>query len=710
MNGEIVKNNSNINHSAQPSDWGGYNFMYFYSMMFFKPLVLFFILLCCQCAYTQQLFESGIVYGGVTGGGFSTNTGSGTVVSNVAIPPNSTIKKAYLLATRDGIAPDIDVVLNGNIYTFTNASVISNKFISTINTWTWANSTIHAMDITNNIDSSVTVYSLTIPPQFNITINGFYSSFYLFIVYENPALSKLAYNLFINEQDVAITSTYSLVNFSPINNNNSVGLEMWSTFFCDTIQDGSYIDVNSNQIGLLGGSESNTIHSCTGVYSNFAHYNDSLFGLEDDTPDSLMSATDALADIKSYVNNNDTNVNVVFTLQTPGIQGGKLTNPIVALMLSYSTPCDTFTTTATAIQDTICLGNSVQLNATGGSTYSWFGAFGGLSDTSIANPIASPPQTTTYIVTIKNDSGCVKTEHVKIWVTQPIDSITTTPTICGSATGSITAHFNTNTNYNFTLYDSNFNLLTNNTTGFFNQLTEGVYIVENTLHNCTFYDTVTVNSVNNVMANFYSFPQAPWNNPNQPLGKAPMEVSFFNASQNANGYQWSITQQPNNDTIVEIPVCTGMTSSCGLQHFFTEGGTYQVCLIAYNNQPQCADTVCKTIFIDNNEEISLFIPNVFTPNGDNENDNFTIQVIGAEYLESLEVEVFNRWGQQISNYKLEIGNSITNLESPISNLTVWNGTTTAGVAVPEGTYFYVITYKTKAGETVTEKGTVSLLR
>src|SRR5690606_17930749 len=220
-----------------------------------------------------------------------------------------------------------------------------------------------------------------------------------------------------------------------------------------------------------------------------------------------------LADIKSYVSNLDTFVKITSVLQTPGIQGGKLTNPTAAIMLSYTTPCDTFTTTATALQDTICLGDNVQLNATGGVTYSWYSPFSTFNDTTIANPIAIPSQTTTYVVTIKNDSGCVKTEHVKIWVTQPIDSITTTPTICGSATGSIAAHFNTNANYNFTLYDNNFNPLANNATGTFNQLAEGTYIVENTLHNCTFYDTVTVNAVNNVQAAFIR-------NPTQ--GKAPL--------------------------------------------------------------------------------------------------------------------------------------------------------------------------------------------
>ena len=198
------------------------------------------------------------------------------------------------------------------------------------------------------------------------------------------------------------------------------------------------------------------------------------------------------------------------------------------------------------------------------------------------------------------------------------------------------------------------------------------------------------------MANFNSLPQAPFSNPNQPLGKAPMEVSFFNTSQNANGYQWSITQQPNNDTIIQHSIFN-------TQHFFTEGGTYEVCLIAYNNQPQCADTSCKTIFIDPNEEISLFIPNVFTPNGDNENDNFIIQLIGATYLESLRVQVFNRWGQEVAGSKFDV-------QSLVSEAVIWNGTTNAGAAASEGTYFYVITYTTKAGETVSEKGTVSLLR
>lgn len=681
-----------------------------------KFIVTLFLIFCSFNIFSQTLFYSDIFHGGITGNGATRGSGSGTITMNVQIPPISTIKKAFLIAAREKDKEKITVTLNNKNYRFSDSTIITNGFLSFYqNPANFTNSSIHAIDITTDIDSSINIYNLFIPPPSGTSgVDGLFAFYYLYIVFENPIYPKINCNLFLNNQDVAPITTYSLNNINPFNNSKPIGLGVATSNFCGSSysNDSSYISVNNNTIGLLGGEDQNSsMVTCASAWANFAHYNDTLFGLDDDTPDSLMGGTDALADIKSYVTNGDTSVDIVFTYQTlNNSNGGILTNPIRAVMLSYSTPCDTFTTTASTTQDTICLGDSVELNATGGATYSWFGAFGGLSDTSIANPMASPPKTTTYIVTIKNDSGCVKTEHVKIWVTQPIDSIITTPTICGNATGSITTHYNTNANYNFTLYDNNFNPLANNATGVFNQLAEGTYIVENTLHNCAFYDTVTVNSINNVTANFYSFPQAPWNNPNQPLGKAPMEVSFFNTSQNANGYQWSIAQQPNNDTIVEIPVCTGMTSNCGLQHFFTEGGTYQVCLIAYNNQPQCADTNCKTIFIDNNEEISLFIPNVFTPNGDNENDNFIIQLIGATYIESLEVQVFNRWGQRISNYELEIGNSITNLESPISNLTVWNGATTAGAAAPEGTYFYVVSYKTKAGETVTEKGTIMLLR
>jgi len=52
----------------------------------------------------------------------------------------------------------------------------------------------------------------------------------------------------------------------------------------------------------------------------------------------------------------------------------------------------------------ICLGQSVNLLATGGTSYVWSPA-AGLSSTSIPNPVATPMSSTTYTVTVGNPSG-----------------------------------------------------------------------------------------------------------------------------------------------------------------------------------------------------------------------------------------------------------------------------------------------------------------
>ena len=61
---------------------------------------------------------------------------------------------------------------------------------------------------------------------------------------------------------------------------------------------------------------------------------------------------------------------------------------------------------------TLCLGNSVELLATGGVQYAWYPSTG-LSDTSIANPVARPAITTTYFVIATVDS-CTYQDSVRV--------------------------------------------------------------------------------------------------------------------------------------------------------------------------------------------------------------------------------------------------------------------------------------------------------
>jgi gliding motility-associated-like protein len=80
----------------------------------------------------------------------------------------------------------------------------------------------------------------------------------------------------------------------------------------------------------------------------------------------------------------------------------------------------TVTNTSTAIADagtsvTITSGQTVQLNGTGGITYSWSPSTG-LSCSTCQNPIASPTVTTVYTLTITDSNGCTGSDTVTVFV------------------------------------------------------------------------------------------------------------------------------------------------------------------------------------------------------------------------------------------------------------------------------------------------------
>ncbi len=75
----------------------------------------------------------------------------------------------------------------------------------------------------------------------------------------------------------------------------------------------------------------------------------------------------------------------------------------------------------------ICKGQSVQLRANGGLSYVWSPATG-LSNTRIADPIATPEVTTTYSVTVSDQSGCLNSDSVIIKL---LNSITVKAAISG---------------------------------------------------------------------------------------------------------------------------------------------------------------------------------------------------------------------------------------------------------------------------------------
>ena len=87
----------------------------------------------------------------------------------------------------------------------------------------------------------------------------------------------------------------------------------------------------------------------------------------------------------------------------------------------------------------ICPGGSAQLQATGAVSYVWSPATG-LSATNIANPVASPASTTTYMVTGTSATGCTATSTVTVSVNaQPVITVAGTTTICAGGSTTLTA-------------------------------------------------------------------------------------------------------------------------------------------------------------------------------------------------------------------------------------------------------------------------------
>jgi len=79
---------------------------------------------------------------------------------------------------------------------------------------------------------------------------------------------------------------------------------------------------------------------------------------------------------------------------------------------------------------TICSGDSHQLNATGGMDFIWVPSEG-LSDPTIANPIASPTKTTTYRVLSGGNNNCSMPDSVTIFVNESVPlEISGTQNVC----------------------------------------------------------------------------------------------------------------------------------------------------------------------------------------------------------------------------------------------------------------------------------------
>ena len=284
-----------------------------------------------------------------------------------------------------------------------------------------------------------------------------------------------------------------------------------------------------------------------------------------------------------------------------------------------------------------------------------------------------------YVLTINDDNGCSNTFDFTIGEPTPLSfsQLGSDPAYCRlygyqSGNGVVYASATGGTaDYDYVwedLQDTSGLTLTSNTT--WGSLNPGQYqitVVDD--HNCVLTQVITVDSLNpladfnilssdfdvewegtaQVCATFENTSQY-YENPNNPSGIDP---SFLWTMDYPN-QGWYITDDP-----------TETVDTC-----YDDAGDYTICLVA-SNKNGCQDTACTTVTI---YDPSAFQPvNIFTPNGDGDNDVFTFEFL-AQSVETFQATIVNRWGRTVAQF-----NAIDE---------EWDGTDASGSECKDGVYFY----------------------
>jgi gliding motility-associated-like protein len=322
---------------------------------------------------------------------------------------------------------------------------------------------------------------------------------------------------------------------------------------------------------------------------------------------------------------------------------------------------------------TICLGQSVQLNATGTNTYLWLPPANNLSCTACPNPIATPAVTTTYLVRGTTAFGCERIDSLRITVIQPStvvappdDSLCLGESLVLRATGTqvfswtpVTSLNNPNipnpianpsTTTTYTVTGSDF---------------KGCFITTDTVL-VTVFPLPTVNVGPDITIS---------------AGTADLQLN----------------SQYSNDVLALLwSPSTGLSCTTCSQPIAAPKITTTYTLRVTNNGG-CTATDAMTVFVVCTND-NIFMPNTFSPNGDGMNDIYYPRGRGINTIRGL--RIFNRWGQMVYS------NSNFNANDPSKG---WDGRF-RGTALPPDVYVYTLDLVCENQTIITLKGDITLVR
>jgi gliding motility-associated-like protein len=285
------------------------------------------------------------------------------------------------------------------------------------------------------------------------------------------------------------------------------------------------------------------------------------------------------------------------------------TNEVVITVVSA------LTIVASPPDTTICFGTHVQLTASGGIRYSWSPSTG-LSPNIGTVVSASPPSTQTYTV-IGTNGTCSGTTNATVNVVNISLANSNTDEICGRKNGTATVNASGAIG-GYTYLWSNGDTLKTDT-----GMAHGTYTVTVNGEGCSKSQSINVGEIPGPEAAFLYSPQH--------LTVLDGPVDFWSTSTGSIvSWLWSFGD-------------TSYSSGINAVHPYPDIGTYVVTLIVTDTNG-CRDTTSDTVKVIN--IFTFYIPDAFTPNGDNLNEYFAPKGMNVD-PDNYSEYIYDRWGNLI---------------------------------------------------------------
>lgn len=312
------------------------------------------------------------------------------------------------------------------------------------------------------------------------------------------------------------------------------------------------------------------------------------------------------------------------------------------------------------IDQSLCFGQTITLTAQGPTGFTW-------SDGVIDGTPFTPNETQYFIVEINFGPTCFAIDSVLVTV-HPLPEVNAGDNMNLCSLEEITINATGALNYTWS------NGLENGET----------FTLEPGLYTLTVIGTDANGCENSDAIDVEVFPLPDVSiSANPTTGFVPLTVTFENNSQDDSNYFWDF----GDGQIQNI-------SAPNTTFTFNAAGSYWVTVSTEENGCMGGDSI---LILVESSSLDFEVPNVFSPNGDEENPNFLlINLNGKEQVSDFEILILNRWGHIIQTF-----------DTPEF---FWDGKDKYGNLVSEGVYFYKILYQLQDATEGARHGFVHVIR